>query len=148
MIDDDRYVSAAGAFSVVFPAKPEESERKVETEVATFTLHQVGVAVTESGAMGAFTVTWADLPEGFEHRMVDTTRALAHKPPRVFVSEQEIDVVPGVVKGWEIHYEEGELEKVGRVFEVGRRYYQLLVEYPKGHKPPGMRRFFDTFRLR
>lgn len=146
--DADRFVSDEGSFSAVYPAAPEASSKEVDTGVGIITLRTVGVAVLREGAMGAFTVTWADLPPGLEHRMVDTARAAMRKPPRVFLSEREVEIVPGLVKGWEIQYEEGILEKTGRVFEVGRRYYQVLVEYPKGQRPPGMRRFFDTFRLK
>ncbi|MGZ3456484.1 MAG: hypothetical protein ACXVEF_43165 [Polyangiales bacterium] len=145
--DTDRYVSKEGSFSVVFPATPETSSRNVETEFGTITLQETGVAVTTPGALGAFTVTYADLPFSGKLRMVDVTRELVRKSPRIFVSEKEIDIVPGALKGWELVYEEDGIEKTGRVFEVGPRYYQLLVEYPKGAKPPGMHRFFESFRL-
>jgi len=146
--DPDRYVSAEGRYSVVFPGPPDVTERNVETEIGTFTIHEAGLVSSSSvsGELAAFTVSYSDLPPGGKLRMVETMRALVRKPPRVLVSETELEVVPSV-RGLELVYEEDGFEKTARVFELGGRYYQLLVAYPKGKRPPGFQRFFASFTL-
>lgn len=145
-VDPDRFVSADGHFSAVFPATPEITEKNVETELGTFTIHNVGVAVLTPGELGAYSVSWADVPA--QMNMVETMRATVRKPPRVLLADTEVEIVPGAVRGRELVYEDGELEKVGRFFQVGPRYFQVLVEYPRGKKPPGTRRFIESFELR
>ena len=144
--DPDRFVSAAGGYSVIFPAAPELSSKNVETGIGTITLHSASVLV-ETAPLGAFTVTYADLPSAGDLHMVDGMREMLRKPPRRLLSETEIEIVAGLVKGYEIVFEEDVMEKTARIFELGGRYYQLMVEYKKGERPTGMRRFFESFRM-
>lgn len=145
-VDPDRFVSEDGHFSAIFPGKPEISQKQVETDVGTFTIHTVGVAVLTPGELGAYTVSYSDVPK--QMNMLETMRALVRKPPRVLLNEQPVEIVPGAVRGYELAYEDGELEKTGRFFQLGARYFQVMVEYPKGKKPPGMRKFIESFELR
>jgi hypothetical protein len=145
--DADRYVSKAGGFSVIYPAPPQESSKTVDTEIGSVALYTVGVAVTDPGSLGAYTVTYADLPPKLAGKMLPITRRLLSTPPRTLVSERNVELMPGGPLVLEVVYLEGDIEKTTRVFEVGPRYYQLLVEYPKGATAPGMRKFFDSFRL-
>jgi hypothetical protein len=143
--DPDRFVSTDGHFSVIFPGKPETSAKQVETGVGTFTIHNVGLAVL-TGDLGAYSVSWADVPQGMD--MLATMRELVRKPPRVLLGDNEVEIVAGAVHGREITYEDGDLEKTGRFFQVGPRYFQVLVEYPRGKRPPGARKFIESFELR
>jgi len=144
--DPDRFVSAAGGYSVIFPGAPELSSKSVETGIGTITLHSASVLV-ETAPLGAFTVTYADLPSAGDLHMVNVNRELLRKPPRTLISEKEIEITSGLVKGYEIVFEEDVMEKTTRFFEIGGRYYQLMVEYKKGERPSGMRKFFDSFRM-
>jgi hypothetical protein len=141
--DVDRYVSKEGQFSAIFPGKPELYEEPAELLGHALTIHTVGVAVLVPGEAAAYTVNYIDLPTGVD--MLEAMREVFRSKPRVLISEKTV-VVDGV-KGLEIEFEEDVLSNTVRVFQVAHRYYQVRVAHKLGAKPPGTRRFLESFRL-
>jgi hypothetical protein len=144
----ERFVSKQGRFSVAFPEEPKETTKTVETDFGTIVIHEIGAGIFTPDRLAGYTVSWADLPfADHPDLMVETTRKGVKTPPRKLLTERKIVLSPNYLDGWELVYEEGSLEKTLRCFQVGSRFYQLLVEYPKEARPPNTDTFLDSFRI-
>jgi len=142
----DRFVSKQGRFSVAFPEEPKETTKPVPTELGMIVIHEIGVTILEPGRLGAYTVSYADIPfADHPDLMVEVARKGVKEPPRKLLTERK--VVLGYVDGWEMIFEDDALEKTMRVFQVGTRFYQVTVEYPKTARPSNTETFLDSFRI-
>lgn len=137
--------SKEGRFSLRFPVKPKQSERKT-----TLGTRQVFTAEVDKGDL-MFELSYVDFPKdspiiGDLSRVDFGTRALEFKPS--FKAKSDIKL--GKYLGAEVVLDDVQLKtySVHRVYVAGDRLYHLEATTRKAQKPPAeFAKFFSSFQI-
>ncbi len=148
-----------GKFSLIFPAKPEETEQTVETEVGPLTMklmmYEVGKLKDDNALYG---VIYADYPEtvissGFKDEMIEaffdnSVRGAAANIRGTVISEKKISYRGYPGRSAKVSFMDGQGIMNVQVLLVKSRGYILEVGCEaKKDNNPSIDKFFKSFTL-